>query len=109
MSGLIHEVPVVVCPAADALDATADLLEREGWCQRAFSTDDGRMCAALALTSTTNPSGSAANFTAHSAARAALCTVISTGNVMAWNDVPGRTKAEVVGAFREAARLARRS
>lgn len=67
------------------------------------------MCASRALTSTINPSGLPLSFTAYVAARAALVAVLGTGNVMAWNDHPGRTKAEVVGVFREAARRARQS
>jgi hypothetical protein len=86
------------------LDAI-DLIEQRGWCQGTAEepgTPDkpGPVCVSRAL------------FLAcpHSyVLRSALCNklsgLVSTRYVHLWNDVPGRTKAEVVAMLRKAAAL----
>jgi hypothetical protein len=90
---------------ADVLDDAADLLEREGWIQRDDKTEHGR-CAVGALIETESEHRWAARD------RLLLeigrsCRTNPTRRLMIWNDAPGRTKQQVLDAFRAAAKQER--
>ncbi len=81
-----------------ALNDAADCIERRGWIQRRLSDEHG-VCALAALV-----------FSGHydcQEAREKLKIHISGKpwlSLADWNDAPGRTKEEVIAAFRNAAR-----
>ena len=95
---------------ADVLTQAADLIERDGWCQRAFRGDNGEHCASDALM---RASGMAPGDTGSWEQKAmfdAACQYVypHTGGwgIPSWNDEPQRTQAEVVAALRAAAEQA---
>ncbi len=91
--------------AAQKLDAVADTLER-GWCQfRDSAVIDGKQCfcldgALIAIAGRTEAYGEAFR---------AITQTLGTYTIIAWNDHPARTQAEVVAVVRKAAELVRRS
>lgn len=100
---------------AEVLERAADLLEEYDWCQGEFAKDsDG--CAVVW------ESDKAQSFCALGVAYRAWSDLgqphfplvtsmqgyLDVRDVTAWNDEPGRTKAEVIAKLREAATLARR-
>jgi hypothetical protein len=88
---------------ADVLDDAADLLERNGW---APGIGDGGHCALGALYHVAGPSHRRENQLAVDALVAALG--LERGYAVAvWNDDPGRTKQQVLDAFRAAAKQER--
>lgn len=92
---------------ADILDKAADLIEPEGaWTRKTFADqrEDGTKCycAMGAIHVVTDNSEPLTN-----RARTALLRVIPYGSVVSFNDEMGRTQAEVIAAFREAATKAR--
>lgn len=105
---------------ARVLDDAADLIERDGWCQRQLGTPDGRVCTMGAIAKTlgcyeTQPSGFGAwgndyHVTALvQSSNRALVEVIEADPALlwpvpAWNDDPARTKQEVLDALRAAAK-----
>ena len=80
----------------DVLNRTADILEDGGWVQHAYETDKGEHCLIGAL-EVAAPYG-----TLYSEARNALFDVVGT-SPLSWNDMPGRTKEQVIAVVREAA------
>jgi hypothetical protein len=95
--------------AAD-LRAAADVLERGGWAQGDYVTDDGCRCAIGALVVVCG--GSAGESTVPFDDLPRLRTLMGaverqTGiprwDIDAWNDEPGRTAAEVIATLRAAA------
>ncbi len=90
-------------PVVARLQRARSLVER-GWCQ--YQGDDGlgNVCASTALNRATNRNQSFS--TDH--ARFALVSAIEWENIPAWNDHPGRTKAEVLEAFDRAIEITRR-
>lgn len=89
--------------AAD-LRAAADVLERDGWTQRAWRDGD-RRCVAGALTRAVMDRTEAENSNFDrpwQAASDALALHVGEA-AMIWNDRHGRTAAEVIAALRAAA------
>ncbi len=86
---------------ADVLNGAADLLERDGWCQKRGRIGPKRDVA-TAVVDAAVESWRAAN-----QAFPWLREVIGQDGVTIWQDAPGRTQAEVVAALRAAAERAR--
>lgn len=87
---------------AEVLNGAADLIERDGWCQ-GTPPESGPVCAGVAITRAAR----------RGAVRLTERAVFQLGEVIGqqwsvipWNDAPGRTAAEVVGALRAAAERA---
>lgn len=78
---------------ADVLDAAADLLDRDGWCQGTGHMPSGQRCVENALDSIDPFSSDPSR---------ALYRVV--GPVVTWNDTPGRTQEEVTSTLRRVAR-----
>lgn len=78
---------------ADALDAAADYIEVHGWCQGAFRTDDGKVCAIHAIVEVAS-----AKRAVMLGAASALSAFV--GGVLVFNDEEGRTEFEVIDAMR---------
>ena len=89
------------------LDA-ANLLELKGWCQNNASDDRGQVCMSEALHRATYGSQESVNMNTVSDTKAwnlpyqALTNFIGE-DAIRWNDMAGRTKAEVIEKLREAA------
>ena len=96
---------------APALDEVGQLLlkaagvvRQRGWCQGSFEATDGRMCAVGALLHAANCCRSVTKFPESlNGAVGAFARQIDAENITVWNDVHGRTAAEVVAAFEAAA------
>lgn len=90
---------------ARILDAAADLIEPEGaWGQGQWESSTGCLCAEGALAK----AGACERFV--DVCRAPVGRFFEPlvgGDIVAWNDAPGRTQAEVVAKLREAAAKAR--
>ena len=86
---------------ADVLDDAADYIEKHGWCQGRHVAPDGRVCAVEALNRVSCDGPLQRN------AQIALIDVTGASWIAAWNDREGRTQAEVLGAFRLAAKQER--
>ncbi len=83
-------------PVAQALLDAASLIEQRGWCQ-GTAERDGALCMLRAI-------GIAApSVDILVAADKALVKLLNTRFGQVWNDVPGRTKEEVVAMLRRAA------
>lgn len=80
--------------------AAADLLERDGWCQKALSDGQGRRCVLQAMI---DGGGSDRLYEA----KIALCRYLGLETsfpcVSPWNNAPERTQPEVLAALRGAA------
>lgn len=100
---------------ADLLTRAAEHIDHVGWTQGDWHEEtpglqpkDSPVCAdgALSVVAYGRPCGAGARtpdqFALHSAAVTALIRHIGAG-LIDWNDAPGRTKGEVVGAMRAAA------
>lgn len=94
--------------AADDLNRAADLLERDGWRQKALGPGpdaQGRRCIYGALNAACDES-----MDRFRAGRLFLTKVLPGGEKFAlpaaWNDEPGRTVDEVIAACRAAAEVA---
>ncbi len=81
--------------AADLLDAAANLLEQEGWCQGRIQTRDGKRCAFAAIYSVP----------AEPWLRPVACEALHsiTGAIDTWNDTFGQTAENVIATFRTVA------
>ncbi len=86
---------------ADVLDAAADYLRIHGWVQGKYGEDGAPRCAhgAIRALGASNP----VRWTAVAALNSTLGLDSSSHSIEAWNDVQGRTAAEVVTALMEAA------
>lgn len=97
---------------ADVLNRAADLIERDGWCQRRYRGQDGEHCVSDALIRAAGmgepgDTGQQARvMTLYCEASDALRAKVRRKNLPRWNDAPGRTQAEVVAALRAAAERA---
>ncbi len=80
---------------ADVLDAAADSLERDGWCQGVGRMPDGRRCAANAI-SRVAPTKADLRVAKRIVER-------RTGFLPEWNDTPDQTAANVISTFRAVA------
>lgn len=90
---------------ADLADATADLLERDGWIQGWFTRPDGH-CAIGAAKAVGRSHHQERYFEVVVALSGHLGLEFVPGGmhpVAEWNDEEGRTKDEVVQAFRDLA------
>ncbi len=87
---------------ADVLNGAADLIERDGWMQGGF-TDGTRRCASQAIYDAT---ARGSNLVSFHEARDVFAESVQTELTWGWNDIPGRTKADVVAALRAAAEKA---
>lgn len=106
--------PERVVTDADVLERAADLLEEFGWCQGAAARDE----AGKSIVGTWER---AVSFCHNGAIYRAACDLgvssslfdgrwerlIGDSDAHLWNDVPGRTKQEVVARLRDAAATAR--
>ncbi len=86
---------------ADVMNGAADLIERDGWAQGQYlNVHTGGRCADGAITA----AGVGVTYYVRNQAREVLRAYIGGNAPVIWNDVPGRTKAEVVAALRAAAK-----
>jgi len=91
---------------ADVLDDAADLLEREGWIQGAATAPEG-YCVEGAIEAVTGQSVALVSPRDDASdAESALRRIVGR-RAYQWNDAPGRTKPEVLDAFRAAAKQER--
>lgn len=100
---------------ADDLDAAADILITDGWCQNGFSDDEGRVCALGAIGRATL--GDAYPFLVDKPADQreryyVACWEISEqvphhNHVPIWNDDPKRTEDDVHDLLRDTAKQLR--
>jgi hypothetical protein len=89
--------PVELDETGKVLMRAAEIVRERGWCQLDYEDDQGRVCAAGALYAA---SGDEWPYVAMGRRRLAA----SLGRaVETWNDVPGRTKEEVIEALERAA------
>src|SRR5713226_1598447 len=79
----------------------ADYIEKHGWCQYSLQDQEGRTCLEGAILKTTPFNHASHTHLVNVLERLSLVTGIRTGWV--WNDLPERTKDQVVNALREAA------
>lgn len=80
----------------DLAHATADILDRDGWCQFTFHSTDGQHCLSGALYWAVEQGFSSEE----SAKLRSFITTELDGPMTDWNDQPGRTKEEVTGFLR---------
>lgn len=86
----------------------ADVIRRQGWCQKVYGTRDGPVCTLgavyTAMGGTPHPEDFPERIQASSALKAvtALNGLLDTG-VVAWNDHPRRTRTEVLRTLEVAA------
>lgn len=81
--------------AATVLREAADLIDANEWGQSSVTDTPGAYCPMIAL----NQINRRTNYEPYEALRRYL----GIRNIVAWNDKPGRTKAEVLAAMRGAA------
>jgi hypothetical protein len=100
---------------ADALDAAADKIERDGWYQGDFFPGAGEawgsegavgkpVCVMGALFSVCTNADRFVDWDLNNQATLQLGEVANTGSLAQWNDTPGRTEQEVLDALRLAAK-----
>lgn len=77
----------------------ADYINQYGWCQGTFKNEQGQVCIVGALGAVTQQYKS---IHIYSQMRLKITKLIGCGATI-WNDVPGRTKDEVVAMLRKAA------
>jgi hypothetical protein len=98
--------PVKESPVVESLKRARALVER-GWCQNSSEDDKHNVCPSYAVQIAT-----ADRVEVYSRgvnlARLAMVKAIGWANIPAWNDHPGRTKAEVLAMFDRAIEIARR-
>jgi len=80
--------------AAD-LRLAADLLERDGWAQGTYQSDDGQRCVMGALLDVAGD----INFSVHKS----IFKQVAGKYPLSYNDSPGRTAEQVITALRAAA------
>jgi hypothetical protein len=97
-----HEAPAEPATVPEVLRAAAGLIEPEGaWVDGWSGNNKTCFCAVSAIRSASGHRGIIAD-----PAIDALRDSLGVRFVVGWNDVPGRTQAEVVAALRKAADLA---
>lgn len=97
-------VEIAADPVSEMLERAALLLEEFGWCQgRAGSREEGELCLVAAIA--TFPEGFTSGELVRRFAAAGIPNTPCGLELAAWNDVPGRTRSEVVAKLREAASL----
>jgi hypothetical protein len=93
------EAPPKLDEIGKTLLAAADLIEKNGWCQRGFFHGE-RSCALGAIRRVTHLRHNHDNYYS---ATVRLEIQIGMRSVGAWNDQPERTQEEVIAALRKAA------
>ena len=88
---------------AECLNAAADLLEREGWCQYRFGDYNGPRCLDSALVEAAMSGPGSHWVPPEPYVRALEALQPRVGCLTTWNDVAGRTKDEVLTLLRETA------
>src|SRR6516164_3781777 len=89
-------------PVSQLLWDAADLLERDGWCQREFEDAQGRYCLVGAINRAL-PLEVRQDLAEDLLEAAEMHMSKFVGaDPMRWNDRPGRTKEEVISALRRA-------
>lgn len=92
---------------ADVLDAAAEVIERDGWCQNRLRTNDGRVClvGAVDRVARERSTGSHGWWDVPSC-KAAVEAMFKSLNrePKDFNDDTGRTKFEVIDALRHCAK-----
>lgn len=98
---------------ADALEETADLLERDGWIQGAYANPQGQHCIVGAMSMVADETAKVRPHAFRYFLIEAVQHVIppeqvrSTSTIVDWNDTQGRTKQEVLDTLRLAAKIER--
>lgn len=93
---------------ATVLNQCADHLEQYGWCQFELGYPQQPMCAIGVLSHHTSGEKSIP-MSSYTKARNAIAAYVGVhygagkGGLVDWNNTPGRTKEEVIAAFRGAA------
>ena len=101
------EVPAREKSVADVLRHAARIIEERGWCQGYFGTSSGPVCALGAVYAAGNGDPiptytTQRQWEAIDALRDYL-DVLMIPDISHWNDMQGRTAAEVIAALRAAA------
>ncbi len=94
------ELEVQTEPWRKLLNDAADYIEEHGWCQGELRDEMGQVCILGAIASIPDPE----DWEPRSVALKALRAITGSPFPDNWNDAPGRTKEEVIAAFRNAAR-----
>lgn len=81
-------------------NAAADYIEKHGWCQGGWRTDDGKACALGALIMIGVEDYSSDFHALNMRAR----EITGRHSVPDWNDAKGRTAADVIGMWRDVAK-----
>ena len=88
--------------ASKLLLKAADLIEERGWCQNTYTSPKGRLCILGAL-----KTAQGVEFVGESNPTVLQASkrfgAVVGGRTYQWNDVPGRTKEEVVAKLRAVA------
>lgn len=95
----------------DVLRQAADLIERTGWCRRAFARDKRRRVVGFYSKDACRFCVRGAIYRVGGAGlngdiERLLKRHIGTRHISDWNDAPGRTKDEVIATLRRAAEMA---
>ena len=95
--------------ASEVLNSAADLLSETGWIQGGMllTNSDGSYsrCVAGALAHAGGPDGWGEDVEIAADILTRYLDIGYVGNLVMWNDAPGRTAEEVIHALREAAKL----
>jgi hypothetical protein len=89
-------------PVSQLLWDAADLLERNGWCQREFEDEQGRHCLVGAINRAPSPGVYSLELEIQRLSATGYMQTFLGMEPMRWNDMHGRTKEEVVSALRRA-------
>jgi hypothetical protein len=92
---------------ADRLEAAAELIEQRGHCQDGHTNEEGQLCMAAAMNLANGVAVDDDHLYPEDAYVVRAIGADRPNDIVTWNDQPGRTAAEVVAAFRAAAKLAR--
>lgn len=90
--------------APEVLLKAADILERDGWCKYSLNDAQGRHCVAGAILIAV--AGSPGSHALPKEARRLLQQQLPfwTPTIESWNDLPWRTRSQVIAKLRAAAR-----
>lgn len=90
---------------ADIIDKMIERLETYGWTRHSFGNPEGATCAEGAFRYVR---GTPETYSpAYNAARSALTVAMGVGSIPRWNDMPWRTKGQVIRKLRRTARRLR--
>ena len=98
-----RDTPIITTdPVSQLLWDAADLLERDGWCQREFEDAQGRYCLVGAINRAPSPEPYSLELEIQRLTATGYMQRFLGMEPMRWNDMHGRTKEEVVSALRRA-------